>query len=302
MVKLSEIPATHDTAFKSQNRRIFFSIIAAIALLVLCVLTWDMGGNVKKPIFSDPLAEAISAELDNPGSTAQPIVPDENDTQSEPIPEPEPEPESEPNPEFESTPTEISWGNRNKKQVIFTFDGGSGEDSARAILDTLARFDIDSTFFLTGKFIELYPLLAKEMALDHEVFNHTYSHPHLTQITDAEIYNEFSATENLLQLWSGKTTKPYFRPPYGERNQHVLDVAASQGYRSVYWTVDALDWKESEGMTGEQVKTRILDNLSAGTIYLMHIGDTITGTILPELIPEIRKRGYSIVSLTQGLE
>jgi peptidoglycan/xylan/chitin deacetylase (PgdA/CDA1 family) len=80
---------------------------------------------------------------------------------------------------------------------------------------------------------------------------------------------------------------------------HVLDVAWSQGFRSVYWTVDALDWKE--GVTAGEVSDRILNNLNPGTIYLMHVGDTITGQILDEMLSAIQSRGYEITSLTGGL-
>jgi peptidoglycan/xylan/chitin deacetylase (PgdA/CDA1 family) len=79
-------------------------------------------------------------------------------------------------------------------------------------------------------------------------------------------------------------------------------VAVKEGYQSVYWSCDALDWKESSGQTAQQVKARIMENLKPGTIYLMHIGDNITGQILDGVFQEIKSQGYSIASLTQGVK
>jgi peptidoglycan/xylan/chitin deacetylase (PgdA/CDA1 family) len=85
------------------------------------------------------------------------------------------------------------------------------------------------------------------------------------------------------------------------KDARVRTVAYDAGYQSVYWTVDALDWKEVSGETNESVTRRILSHVSPGTIYLMHIGDTITGDILDAVFTEIESRGYMIVPLTKGI-
>lgn len=201
------------------------------------------------------------------------------------------------------TPLEISKINTNRKQVVFTFDAGSGTQSAQPILDTLRKHSVKGSFFITGKWAEQNPELVKKISQDgHEIFNHTYSHPHLPQISDQAIIDELQKTEAIVQSLTDRTTKPYFRPPYGDRTLHVRDIAAQQGYQSVFWTVDALDWKETEGYTAQQVKDRVLGNLAPGTIYLMHIGDTITGQILDSVLREVKSQGYTVHSLTEGLK
>ncbi len=197
---------------------------------------------------------------------------------------------------------EISSGDTTKKQVIFTFDGGSGAKSGQEILATLAKHKIKGTFFLTGKFIEENIGLVKQIVKDgHEVFNHTYDHPYLTALSDADIIVELDRTNNLLSSTTGSYTRPYFRTPYGDRDARVLDVAFKHGYQSVYWTVDAHDWQETSGVTSKDVTDRIFSSLAPGNIYLMHIGDSITGNILDDVFTKIEEKGYNIVSLTQGL-
>jgi peptidoglycan/xylan/chitin deacetylase (PgdA/CDA1 family) len=225
---------------------------------------------------------------------------DENPPNQEEQP-PEQEPADEETP-FPVTPAEIVWGNRNEKQVIFTFDAGSGTNSLQSILETLAKHNVKGTFFLTGKWAEQNPEAVKQISdANHEIFNHTYDHPHLIQLSASEIQNELQRTNEIIKNLTGVSTKPYFRPPFGERNSAVLDAAAQAGYQSVYWTIDVLDWKEDSGFTAEQAKERIFGNLSAGTIYLMHVGDNITGEILDEVFTQIENQGYKIVSLMQGV-
>ena len=197
---------------------------------------------------------------------------------------------------------EISHGDQSKNQVIFTFDGGAGADSGDAILAALAKHRVKGTFFLTGKMIEAHPdLVRKIVAGGHEIFSHTYDHPKLPTLADAQITDELAKMESALQAVAGISPKPYFRAPYGARDPRVLGVAAQAGYQSVYWTVDALDWKEKGGETAAQVKERILASVAPGAIYLMHVGDSITGAILDDAFSAIEAKGYKIVSLTQGL-
>lgn len=268
----------------------------------------DIGGDPNLPIQDeDPGNDDPPTGGDEPGE--EPNEPPASDPDPNPSPNPNPNPN--PNPPNDPptdggddyvTPKEIVYGDRSKKQIIFTFDGGAGIHSADEILTTLAEHNVKGTFFLTGKFAESNPALIKRMSAEgHEIFNHTYNHSDLTTISSSQMRTEFRKTEEIIKNLTGKSTKPYFRPPYGARNSTVLDVVGREGYQSIYWTVDALDWKESEGWTNAQTKERIMSNLSNGAIVMMHIGDNITGRILDEVFTEIKARGYSIVPLSQGL-
>lgn len=188
------------------------------------------------------------------------------------------------------------------KQVVFTFDGGEGSQSANRILDVLAQHHIRGTFFLTGKFVKRNPELVKRIVdAGHEVFNHTYDHRHLPELSDAEIIAEFADMEQALASTTNRSSKPYFRAPYGDRDQHVLDVAYRAGYQSIYWSVDARDWMETSGETADSVRDRIFMNLAPGNIYLMHVGDYITGSILDDVFTKLEAQGYKIVSLTEAM-
>ncbi len=201
-----------------------------------------------------------------------------------------------------TVPPEISLGTTTQKNIIFTFDAGSGTASVVPVLNALKKHGIKSTFFMTGQWVLRNPELARMIVADgHEVFNHSFNHPHLTELSDELIAAQLRTADEAISDIIGSSTKPYFRPPYGDRDARVLAAAAKAGYQSVYWTADAGDWMESEGMTSDEVKYRIFSNLRPGAIILMHLGDSITGTILDEVITEVERLGYETVSLTQGL-
>ena len=199
---------------------------------------------------------------------------------------------------------EIEIGDTSQNQIILTFDSGGGSgDSTQEILTALDRYGIKSTFFLTGEWVQKNQELTKQIAArGHKIHNHTFNHPYLTQISDQQIVDELKTTDDLIFSLIGASTKPYFRTPYGDRDERVLQTAANSGYQSVFWTTSAWDWKESEGITAQQVENRILSSLKPGAIYLMHLNTNISGQIIEDVIQKILARGYKIVSLEEGIK
>ncbi len=196
---------------------------------------------------------------------------------------------------------EISRFDASKKQVVLTIDAGEGERSAEGILTALSKHNAKATFFLVGKWLEKHPDLTKRIINEgHEVFNHSYSHPDFTLITPEEVKEELKKMDKVLYETASIHSRPYFRAPFGYRNEAVKQAAKEVGFQHIYWSVDAIDWREGE--TGESIKNRVLRYIHPGAIVLLHIGDIPTGEIMDDLIIEIKKRGYEIVPLSEGLE
>lgn len=199
-------------------------------------------------------------------------------------------------------PEVITHGDTDKKQITFTFDGGEGNQSAGAILDVLAKHQVTGTFFLTGKWVARNQDVVRRMKADgHEIYNHSFSHPHLTELSADEIAAQLRRMDIVAEAITGSTTRPYFRPPYGDYDSRVVSVAAREGYRTVLWTADAGDWMESQGYTADMVRARIMAAVQPGAIILMHIGDTITGSILDEVFTTLESQGYQLTSLSQAI-
>jgi peptidoglycan/xylan/chitin deacetylase (PgdA/CDA1 family) len=93
------------------------------------------------------------------------------------------------------------------------------------------------------------------------------------------------------------TTRPYFRPPYGARDDRVRTLAAQMGYRTVYWTIDALDWQTTA--TPDSITKNVMGHLNNGVIVLMHAGSQVESETLDGLMTKIEQANYQMVTVTQ---
>lgn len=132
----------------------------------------------------------------------------------------------------------VSKGNTTEKVVALTFDDGADGANISRILQTLSTHDVKATFFLTGSGAANHGQQIRNIANQgHQIGNHSYTHPYFTQISAAQMRNELQRTETLIQQLTGRTTKPYFRPPYGAYNSSVLQTVGDAGYtRTIMWT------------------------------------------------------------------
>ena len=165
----------------------------------------------------------------------------------------------------------------------------------------MAKYHLQVTWFVTGQWATENPdLLRQVQSAGHEIGNHTMTHPDLTTLADAQVCQELTQAEQVISRITGQTTRPYFRPPSGARNAHVRTLAANLGYRTVYWTIDTIDWRDDA--TPASITDRGMNTLSNGVIVLMHAGSTVEAQTLDGLIAKIEQRGYQIVTLTQLLQ
>jgi peptidoglycan/xylan/chitin deacetylase (PgdA/CDA1 family) len=199
----------------------------------------------------------------------------------------------------------ISKGNTSRKAIAFTFDAGSDAGYTTQILDTLAANGIHATFGMTGRFAETYPDLVRRMANEgHTFINHTYDHASFTgsstssePLTRDERFSEIDRTEQTIHDLTGATTYPYFRPPYGDYDQTVLNDVGARGYAyTVMWTLDSRGWM---GIPAPQITQRCLDNAENGAIYIFHVGSASQdGPALQGIIDGLRAQGYELGDLS----
>jgi peptidoglycan/xylan/chitin deacetylase (PgdA/CDA1 family) len=189
-----------------------------------------------------------------------------------------------------------------------TFDAGADRGYAATILATLERSHIRASFGMTGKWAQQNPDLVRRMARDGDTFiDHTYDHQSFTglstrlaPLTAAQRTWEIERAESIVHKLTGKSMKPYFRPPYGDIDQAALALAGRLGYPdTVMWTVDTLGWK---GVTAAFIVQRSLALARPGAILLMHVGSqSQDGVALPSVISGLRRAGYRLVTVPQLL-
>ncbi|WP_368645487.1 LysM peptidoglycan-binding domain-containing protein [Alkalibacterium putridalgicola] len=196
----------------------------------------------------------------------------------------------------------INRGNTTEKVVALTFDDGSDGTNINTILQILSTHNVTATFFLTGSGANNHPQAIRNISNQgHQLGNHSYSHPYFTQISAAETVSQLQRAEDTIRQITGKSTKPIFRPPYGDYNSTVLQRVGDAGYPySIMWTIDTIDWT---GNSSSDIVSRIMNRIVPGAIVLMHTGAGASGTpgALPTMITRLKSAGYRFVTINQLL-
>lgn len=194
----------------------------------------------------------------------------------------------------------ITRGNTTEKVVALTFDDGSDGTNINRILQILSTHNVKATFFLTGTGVNNHPQSIRNIANQgHQVANHSYNHPDFTKISATEMRSQLQRTEDIVRNVTGKTTKPFFRPPFGAYNSTVNQVVGDAGYRyNVMWTIDTIDWT---GNSSTDIINRVMSRITPGAIILMHTGAGAPGTpvALPTIISRLKGLGYRFVTMSQ---
>lgn len=202
----------------------------------------------------------------------------------------------------------VRKGNASRQLVTFTFDAGADAGFTSLILDTLRGNGITAAFGLTGKWAQENPDLVRRIVAEgHELINHTFDHPSFTgfstgepPLTQAERWDQLDRTEAIIQAIAGATTKPFFRPPFGDYDDSVNRDVFARGYAyNVMWTVDSFGWK---GVSAQEIIDRCLSLAEPGAIYVFHVGSqSQDGPALQDIIDGLRARGYAFVSLSEAI-
>jgi cellulose synthase/poly-beta-1,6-N-acetylglucosamine synthase-like glycosyltransferase/peptidoglycan/xylan/chitin deacetylase (PgdA/CDA1 family)/spore germination protein YaaH len=203
------------------------------------------------------------------------------------------------------------------KQVALSFDDGPDPDWTPKILDVLKKYDVKGTFFMIGEVAEdNVGIMQRVFREGHEIGNHTWTHPDISDISKGQVDLELNLTERLFASKLG--VQPlYFRPPYSiDQNPDTNDQAApvdriqGLGYVIVGNNIDTNDWDEHPRKTPQEISDGVFETIdgmktkpwSRGSIILLHDGGgdrSTTVECLPVLIEALRARGYEIVPVSQ---
>lgn len=225
-------------------------------------------------------------------------------------------------------------GPTNRREIALTFDADEAR-GAQTVLDTLARYGIQTTIFLTGQFIVKHPELVKRMVADgHEVGNHLWDHPHLTTfdensrhdtrsgMTKSFFQSQLIRTASRFEEVTGRQMSGFWRAPYGEVNAELMRWAQELGYQHVNWTrdysrgetLDSLDWVTDPDshnyFTNDEIVERLVSfgegtpQQANGGIVLMHLNtrrseDSAVHARLGSLIERWREAGYRFVKVSE---
>jgi cellulose synthase/poly-beta-1,6-N-acetylglucosamine synthase-like glycosyltransferase/peptidoglycan/xylan/chitin deacetylase (PgdA/CDA1 family)/spore germination protein YaaH len=201
-------------------------------------------------------------------------------------------------------------------QVALSFDDGPDAKWTPRILDVLKNKGAKATFMMIGEAAQQHIAIMQRVAREgHEIGNHTYTHPDISEISPRQLDFEISLTNRLFASKLG--VQPlYFRPPYDIDEEPDTDDQAApvvriqqNGLTVIGNKIDTDDWDERIRKTPQQIAQSVLDQLNRmkkspqfrGSVILMHDGGgdrSITVAALPVLIDTLRAHGYQIVPVS----
>ena len=183
-----------------------------------------------------------------------------------------------------------------EKKIAFTMNCAWNADDIDSILETLKNNNVHITFFMVGDWVDKYPEAVKKInEAGHEIGSHSNTHPHVNKLSAEKNLEEINLSVAKNQKITGQKTNIY-RAPYGEYNNTVIKTAEENGYYTIQWNLDTLDYK---GLTGEQMWNRLKNKLENGAIILSHNGTKHTADSLDMLIKNIKSKGYEIITVSQ---
>lgn len=187
---------------------------------------------------------------------------------------------------------------RNDNLISISFDAAWGGNQTLKILDILDEYEIKTTFFLVDIWTQRFPELVKEIAArGHEIGNHSTSHPQMSKLSREKILEELKIMSDNAQALTG-VRPTLFRPPYGDYNNQVIELAREAGYEAIQWSVDSLDWK-NRGV--EDLIRKSTQNVKSGDIILFHNDSKYILDALPAILKSYREQGFTVVPISRIL-
>ena len=185
---------------------------------------------------------------------------------------------------------------RPEKLCAISFDATWGNDNTQLLIDILARYNIKSTFFVVGDWVDKYPESVKALhEAGHEVMNHSNHHDHYNSLTAQEIIADVTACNEKISASTG-VCPTLIRCPYGEYDDHVISAIRSMGMEPVQWDTDSLDWKD---LSADAITKRVCEKAKAGSIVLFHNAGLNTPEALPDILEHLIQEGYTVVPISQ---
>jgi cellulose synthase/poly-beta-1,6-N-acetylglucosamine synthase-like glycosyltransferase/peptidoglycan/xylan/chitin deacetylase (PgdA/CDA1 family)/spore germination protein YaaH len=202
-------------------------------------------------------------------------------------------------------------------KLALTFDDGPDPVWTPKILDVLKQYHVKAAFMVIGEEAQNnIGLLQRYVREGHEIANHTFTHPDISEISQRQLELELNWTERLFAAETG--IQPlYFRPPYSiDQEPDTNDEAApayriqQMGYTIIGDKIDTDDWNEHPRKSPQEITDSVLQQLDdmkthpwmRGSIILLHDGGgnrAQTVAALPLLITTLRAKGYEIVPVSE---
>ena len=188
------------------------------------------------------------------------------------------------------------------KVVALTIDDGPS-DYTNEIMQILKSNAATATFFVIGSQIAGHENILQDMIRNgNELGNHAMRDEPSRSLSDATLVDQIHSVEGSLhEAYAAVDAEPpprYFHPGSGFFSRRMREMLDRLGYRLVLGSIYPHDpqipfWRINA--------THILSMLRPGGIIICHDRRSWTAPMLRKVLPEIRRKGYRIVTVTELL-
>src|SRR5207248_8399190 len=182
------------------------------------------------------------------------------------------------------------------QRVALTFDACSTLDRSfydDRVTRVLVQTRTPATLFISGRWAVTHLRQMRVLAENplFEIANHSYTHPHMTEVGTERQREELLWTQQILLSFTGRLPR-FFRAPYGELNAGLVGEVAQDGLRTVEYDFPSGD--PDRHITRERLVSWVLAKARAGSIVVMHMNRRgwHTAEALPDIIAGLRAKGF----------
>ena len=188
-------------------------------------------------------------------------------------------------------------GNQSKRCVSIMFNVYENTQVVNAIIDVLNERGIKATFFVGGCWADDNAQTLVRLVNDgHEIANHGYFHKDHKKLNYQQNAEEIRLTASIVKALCGYETK-LFAPPSGSYSQTTLQVAEDLGYKTIMWSKDTIDWRDSDQ---KKLIERATKNATGGDLVLMHPKEH-TLKALPKILDYYYSIGLNVVTVSENI-
>ena len=142
-----------------------------------------------------------------------------------------------------------------------------GTEYLDGFLEIFRKYNVHTTFFVGGYWVAQNPEYLKKIAdFGHEIGNHGYHHIEHGSLTYQQNVDEMVTCSKLVFEYCG-VYPTLFAPPSGDFSSETLKAAKDNGFKTIMWSRDTIDWRDADS---EVVYSRATKNTSGGELILMH--------------------------------
>ncbi len=185
-----------------------------------------------------------------------------------------------------------------ERLAYLTFDDGPTTVMTRPLLDLLARFDVQASFFLLGSYAAQHPHLVRDLqAAGHTIGNHTFTHPDAWRAPETQVLEELESTTKLLEDQLGAALR-WMRPPYGRFTRSMRSWCLARRQRMTMWDVMPGDFLPSASIA--KIERRILRQVRPGSIIVLHDNpkaEHVTPPALENVLRVLQGEGWQFAAL-----